>query len=221
MSQNTPNSPNKLLSGVLHYKEFYLSEEKFNSLYPRAIENTYFYLRDLLLRNKIDTKDRIFMFIAQCGHESAGFSVTTENLNYSEKALLSVFGKYFGNPPKANANQYARKPEKIANLVYANRMGNGPESSGDGWKYRGRGFIQLTGKNNYEIFQKDMNIELPDVNLVANVELAVLSAVWYWNKNNLNRFADVKDIKGCTRAINGGYNGLDDREKQYNRLYQI
>ena len=156
-------------------------------------------------------------FFGQCAHESGGFKVFQENLNYSADGLTKIFKKYF--PSLAAAQPYARKPEKIANKVYANRMGNGPESSGDGWKFRGRGPIQLTGKSNYTQFAQD--IGRPDVltnpDIVAT-ELAFESALWFFNKNNLFAIADkgVSDavIGQITRRVNGGTHGLDDRIKK-------
>lgn len=170
----------------------------------------------------IDTPLRQAHFLAQVAHESAGFSVTVENLNYSAKALRSVFGKYF--PDDASANAYARKPEKIANKVYANRMGNKDEASGDGWRYRGRGLIQLTGKSNYMNFSaryyKDQRlVSKPDA--VAEPELAAMSAASFWHQNNINRFADQDDLKAVTKAVNGGYHGLDDRAKWLKKIKEI
>lgn len=195
-----------------------LKEQDFNKLYPRAKPGTYKALCDNLPNTSINTPKRIAAFIAQCAHESGGFSVTSENLNYSEKALNTVFGKYFIRAGR-DAAPYARKPEKIANIVYGGRMGN--NSTGDGWKYRGRGFIQLTGKNNYIAFQKTNSygdvVTNPD-SVAEDMNLSVLTAIWYWNSNNLNRFADSGDIRGLTKAINGGFNGLDDRISQTNKL---
>lgn len=173
---------------------------------------------NLLSPSGINTKERVCMFLAQCGHESGEFTRFTENLNYSAKGLRSIFGKYFATD--AEAATYERKPEKIANKVYANRMGNGPESSGDGWKYRGSGIIQLTGKSNYESFSKDTGIDIvtdPEV-LRNDFSLIIKTAIWFWNKNNLNKFADSKDILGCTKKINGGTIGLEDRIKHYKEL---
>ena len=159
-------------------------------------------------------------FLAQTAHESASFTAVKENLNYSAKALRAVFGKYF--PNDGIAEEYARQPEKIANRVYANRMGNGDEASGDGWKFRGRGLIQLTGKNNYESCGNDLMINLIDgPEWLEGPQGAVSSALWYWNKNNLNSYADVEDIRGMTKRINGGYHGLDDRIAKYNKAKEI
>ncbi|MEW8561534.1 MAG: glycoside hydrolase family 19 protein [Candidatus Thiodiazotropha sp.] len=157
-----------------------------------------------------NSKVRLAHFFSQVLHESGCMRYDMENLNYSAKALRAVFGKYFKT--KRQAEGYARQPEKIANKVYANRMGNGVESSGDGWKYRGRGLIQLTGKNNYRAFAKwiDDDRIMDDPDLVAS-EYAVHSAVFYWDKNNLNKIADKDDVVRMTKRINGGTNGLAHR----------
>lgn len=174
--------------------------------------------RTLLSNNGINTPLRIAHFMAQIHHES-NLKPVSENLNYSASALRRVFGKYFKT--QAEAEAYARKPEKIANKVYANRMMNGNESSGDGWKYRGRGFIQITGKRNYLLLSKDMRVDyLNNPDLLLNEADAMISAVWYWSKNNLNKYADKDDIKGVTKAINGGYNGLQHRIELLNKYKQ-
>lgn len=159
-------------------------------------------------------------FFGQCAHESGGFKVFSENLNYSAKGLNEIFEKYF--PTIVSTAGYDRKPEKIANKVYANRMGNGPEVSGDGWKFRGRGPIQLTGKNNYTAFAKDVKhpAVLTNPNIVAT-ELAFESALWFFNKNGLfaiaNRGVSDAVIDQITRRVNGGTNGLADRIKKTNQ----
>jgi putative chitinase len=192
-------------------------------LFPRCIEPDEWVsaLNDVLPKNEINTPERVAAFIAQCGHESGGWRVFSENLNYSASGLDAVFGKYFKRAGR-NANSYARNPEKIANIVYANRMGNGDESSGDGWKYRGRGPIQITGKNNYSAFAKETGIDVvsnPDL-IVEDKDVALKSAIWFWNKNNLNKYADIGDITRMTRIINGGYNGLEDRIDKYNKILE-
>jgi len=175
------------------------------------------FLNMTMLKREINTPVRQAMFLSQLAHESGNFRFVVENLNYSADALRRVFGKYF--PTEALATEYARQPEKIANRVYANRMGNGDEASGDGWKYRGRGLIQLTGLNNYASFamQADNNA-LIEPDLVAQPELAVDSAGWFWATNRLNQLSDTGDVKAVTRRINGGFNGLADREAKYNKL---
>ena len=193
---------------------------KFKKVFPKCKEPDKLcnLFDNLLSPAGIDTKERVSMFLAQCGHESGGFTVFTENLNYSAKGLRGTFPKYF--PDDATAVAYERKPEKIANKVYANRMGNGPESSGDGWKYRGTGLIQLTGKSNFETFSKDSGINIvtdPEA-IRTDLSIAIRTAIWFWNKNNLNKHADNKDVKTATKIINGGFNGLDDRIKKFNEL---
>jgi len=176
-------------------------------------------LLDSLPEDMIDSPSRIAGFLAQTSHESGKYKFLTENLNYSDKGLLKTFPKYFN---ESNVMEYARKPEAIANRVYANRMGNGDEASGDGWRYCGRGLIQLTGKNNYQAFanSEQMNIEeVPDY-LITYVG-AVRSALWFWNKNNLNDTADAGDLLMMTKKINGGTHGLAERTAEYKRILEI
>ena len=173
-------------------------------------EHWYEALDQLLPDYEINTPKRIAAFVAQCAHESGGFRFIKENLNYKAASLRSVFGKYF--PTDALANAYAKRPEMIANRVYASRMGNGDEQSGDGYRYCGRGLIQLTGKSNYENFAASLEISPEEAaEYLGTFEGAAQSACWFWEQNNLNRFADANDTKGLTRAINGGYIGLEDR----------
>lgn len=191
-----------------------------NSLYKVKCEEYIDALNKVLPENEIDTPLRVCHFLAQIIHESGHFRFNSENLNYSASALKSVFKKYF--PSDELANKYARQPEKIANRVYANRMGNGNEASGDGWKYRGRGLIQLTGYNNYKQCKDDMKIDIvknPDLLLVP--EYALKSACWFWNKNNLNQYADKDDITTITKRINGGTNGLEDRTNNLKKAKNI
>lgn len=171
----------------------------------------------ILKEYDINTTVRIAAFLAQIGHESGSLKYVKENLNYSAEGLRKIFPKYF--PTDQIAQQYQRKPEAIANRVYANRMGNGPEESGDGWKYRGRGLIQLTGKNNYIRCMSDLNIK--DPTYFETPEGAVHSSCWFWQINKLNKLADEKNIKEMTRIINGGYNGLDDRINHYDHIVDV
>lgn len=195
--------------------------DTFKQIFPKASNPDTWVtcINDTFPLAELNTSNRIASFLAQCGHESAGFTILKENLNYSARALTTVFGKYFPNITIAEA--YARKPEKIANRVYANRMGNGDEESGDGWKYRGRGLIQLTGKNNYQSFSYYISepeiMNNPDLVSDKN-EFALLSATWFWTVNKLNQYADKEDIKGITRVINGGYNGLSERMNLYYKI---
>jgi putative chitinase len=167
-------------------------------------------LDQLLDDYDINTPLRVAHFVAQCAHESGNFVFIKENLNYKAASLQKIFSKYF--PTAELAAQYANQPEQIANRIYANRMGNGPETSGDGFRYCGRGLIQLTGKDNYTFFAGSLNIPVEEASdYLATFEGAAQSACWFWEQNNLNRFADANDTKGLTRAINGGYIGLEDR----------
>lgn len=169
---------------------------------------------------QINTKERVAGFLAQCGHESLDFTVLKENLNYGAKGLRGTFGKYF--PDDATAAKYERKPEMIANRVYASRMGNGNEASGDGYKYRGRGAIQLTGCSNYTAFAKDIGKTIDEtIVYLETLEGAIESACWFWKKNGLNEIADKKDITLMTKKINGGTIGLEDRTKHWNNNLQI
>jgi putative chitinase len=172
---------------------------------------------------KVNTLLRLSHFLAQCGHESANFRAVKENLNYSAEGLNKTFKKYF--PTLESAKDYARQPEKIASKVYANRMGNGNEVSKDGFKYLGRGFIQLTGKANYIEFDKSV----PE-DIIANPELVatkypLASAAWFWDKNGLNAIADkgATDavVKSITKRVNGGTIGLEDRIQHFNEFYSL
>ena len=178
-------------------------------------------LNDCCAKYEINTSLRMANFLAQVCHESNSFRAVSENLNYSAKALRGVFGKYFKDDEIAE--EYARQPEKIANRVYANRMGNGDEDSGDGWAYRGRGLMQLTGKNNYQSFSDAYGADAvgEPVRVAEDPELCVAVAGWYWDSNKLNALADEDDVKKITKKINGGYNGLGDREEKLARFKGI
>jgi putative chitinase len=170
--------------------------------------------KSLLDEYQINTPKRVAAFLAQCAHESGGFVWLTENLNYSAAGLLKTFDKYFKD--KATADAYARQPDKIANKVYANRMGNGPESSGDGARYKGRGLIQVTGKDNYFWFAASLEITPEEASeYMQTFEGAAQSACWYWEQASLNKLADAGDIEAMTKRINGGHIGLKDREHHY------
>lgn len=171
----------------------------------------------------LNTPTRLAHFLAQTGHESGGFKVFSENLNYGAKGLRGIFGKYF--PTDELAAQYERKPEKIANKVYANRMGNGDEASGDGYKFRGRGAIQLTGKENYKEFDKTIDDDiLANPDLVAT-KYPLLSAAWFWAKSNLNSVADLganeETVTKVTKRVNGGTIGLPDRLKHFQEYHKL
>jgi len=169
---------------------------------------------------EINTPKRMAMFVAQCAHESGNFSTTHENLNYSAKGLTGTFKKYF--PTEESAVPYARKPEKIANKVYGSRMGNGNEASGEGFKYCGRGLIQLTGKDNYTACGKALGMDLlSDPEQGEENPVAVLSAGWFWNTRRLNDWADKGDVTTVTKKINGGTIGLADRKKHYEHIVEV
>jgi putative chitinase len=177
---------------------------------------------EVMEKFQINTPLRLCHFLAQCGHESGNFKAIRENLNYSAKALTATWAKRF---PVDIAEQYARNPEKIANRAYADRMENGPEGSGDGWKFRGRGYIQLTGKTNYKAFDKAVEenlLENPD--LVAT-KYPLLSAAWFWNSRALNAEADKGSTDGVvtaiTKKVNGGTIGLDDRIKHFKEFHAL
>lgn len=172
-------------------------------------------LNEVCDKFEINTSERLAMFLAQIGHESGGLSVVQENLNYRAERLAVVFPKYFKD---VNTSEYAHNPEKIANRVYASRMGNGNEASGDGYKFRGRGLIQLTGHNNYASFASDMGMDIDEaVEYLSTPEGAAMSAGWYWNKTSLNQWADSSDILTVTKKINGGTIGLAEREHLFHQ----
>jgi len=171
---------------------------------------------------KIQTPLRLAHFLAQCAHESAGFARVEENLNYSENGLRMTFIKYFTID---QSREYAHNKVKIASRVYANRMGNGDEASQDGWKFRGRGYIQLTGKDNYERFGSKVSENLLNEPDLVATKYPLLSAAWFWDSKNLNELADVgateNEVAAITRKVNGGFNGLEDRTKLFNKFYEL
>jgi putative chitinase len=177
-------------------------------------------LNKILPDYDINTPQRVAAFIAQAAHESGGFTALHENLNYRPETLRKVFPRYF--PDDATAAQYAHNPEMIANKVYANRMGNGPEASGDGFRYCGRGLIQLTGHDNYQAFADSISIDVTQVpEYLQTFEGAVQSACWFWENNNLNQYADSGDILTMTKRINGGTIGLEDRTRHYQQALHV
>jgi putative chitinase len=199
-----------------------LTLDQLKQLLPKNpyVDHWHHALSQLLPDYDINTPQRIAAFIAQCSHESGGFTALKENLNYRAVTLRKIFPKYF--PTDDLANAFAGKPEMIANRVYASRMGNGDEASGDGYRYCGRGLIQLTGKNNYQAFADSLEMNVEDVpDYLSTFEGAAQSACWFWESNNLNRFADAGDVKGLTKAINGGYIGLEDRILHYDHAMHI
>jgi len=178
---------------------------------------------EVMQKFAVNTPLRLAHFLAQCGHESGGFKLTQENLNYSAKGLMGIFKKYF--PTQALADQYARKPEKIANRVYGGRMGNGPEASGEGYKFRGRGYIQLTGKQNYTAFDASVPESIVDNPDLVATKYPLASAAWFWSKNGLNTIANqgssVETVTKATKRVNGGTIGLADRIKHFKEYHAL
>jgi len=199
-----------------------LTQEQLQQIIPKNKYVSYWYqaLQQLLPQYEINTTERIAAFLAQCAHESGGFVFIKENLNYRWASLRKTFPKYF--PTDALAQQYEKQPEKIANRVYANRMGNGPEESGDGYRFCGRGLIQVTGRENYSWFAASLQISPEEASeYMETFEGAAQSACWFWESNNLNQWADKQDIVTLTKRINGGTIGLEDRKKHYEHCLHI
>ena len=180
-------------------------------------------LPDTIAKFELNTPLRLAHFLAQAGHESGGFKAVNENLNYGAKGLLGIFKKYF--PTEAKAKEYERKPEKIANLVYGSRMGNGAEITGEGYKFRGRGYIQLTGKDNYKAFDAVVTESIVDNPDLVATKYPLLSAAWFFHKNGLHKIADkgVTDavVTEVTKRVNGGTIGLADRIKHFKEYYAL
>lgn len=192
-----------------------------NKLSTRIPKSVVDQIPEVMSKFKIDTPLRLSHFLAQCAHESGNFKATVENLNYSKEGLMKVFKKYF--PNETLAKQYERKPNAIANRVYANRMGNGDENSNQGASFKGRGYIQLTGKDNYSAFDKFVDEDiLSNPDLVAT-KYPLLSAAWFWNSRNLNTLADKgatdDDVTSITKKVNGGIHGLADRISKFKLFY--
>ena len=202
--------------------DFNFTQAKLAQILPGNpyIDHWYEALCKILPDYDINTVPRVAAFLAQTAHESGGYRALKENLNYRAVTLRKVFPKYF--PTDELANQYAGKPEMIANKVYGNRMGNGDEASGDGYRYCGRGLIQLTGKDNYTRFAESIETpveELPE--FLGTFEGAIQSGCWFWETNNLNQYADSNDILTMTKRINGGTIGLEDRKKHYEHAMHV
>ena len=193
----------------------------------KNVDKWYEALIAIMPKYDITTERRVAHFVSQCAHESNNFRSLTENLNYSEKALNAVFGRYFGAPPKRNAAEYARNQEMIANYVYqdeyrSKRGALGNTEEGDGWRFRGRGLKQLTGRNNYTDFGKSVGMTAEEAaDYVATEKGAVESACWFWDTNNLNDIADTDNVTLMTKRINGGNIGLADRKQRYLAAMQI
>lgn len=201
-----------------------LTIEHLRELLPKNpyIEQWHEALAQLLPEYEINTPQRLAAFMAQCAHESGGFTAIKENLNYRPTSLVALFKKYFDLPTATHYCSLPNKQEAIANRIYANRMGNGPEESGDGFRYCGRGLIQLTGKSNYQAFADSLQITPEEASeYLATFEGAAQSACWFWEANNLNQWADKGDIVTLTKRINGGTIGLEDRIKHYNHALHV
>jgi putative chitinase len=218
MGESTPSAPSQPSAPIAPIGNLKL--DKLKGHIPDAVIAM---IPDTAAKFGINTPLRLAHFLAQCGHESAGFKATSENLNYSAKGLMGIFKKYF--PTESIANAYQRNPQKIANKVYANRMANGDEASGDGYKFRGRGYIQLTGRDNYTQFGKAIGEDIPSNPDVVASKYPLLSAAWFWSKNGLNKLADGGStdavVTTITKRVNGGTIGLADRIKHFKEYYHL
>lgn len=205
--------------------------EQFRAIFPTNDEPQMWVdlMNEVLPYYNITSKPRVAMFLSQCGHESLNFTRLSENLNYSTQGLANTWSRYsstgkLGGPPNALARSLNRKPQAIANDAYANRMGNGDAASGDGWRFKGRGLIMTTGKNNYRVVSRELFGDdrlLTDPDLLQSPLYALKSACVFWKNNDLNEFADNQDIEGATRRINGGLIGLAHRKDIYNEAMVI
>jgi len=206
--------------------QFNFTQDQLQAIIPQNahVEHWFEALSAILPDYDIDTPPRVAAFLAQCAHESGGFNAIQENLNYRPETLMKLFGHHFPGG-LAEAQHYCSQPNKqeaIANRIYASRMGNGPESSGDGWAFCGRGLIQLTGRANYTRFAESMDTPVDQItDFMQTFEGCVQSACWFWEANNLNDLADAGDIRTMTKKINGGYLGLDDRIHHYQHALQV
>jgi putative chitinase len=205
--------------------DFDFTKEHLQEIISDDADNWYDALCELLPKYGITTERRVAHFLSQCAHESGGFKKLEENLNYSAKALRAVFGRYFGPAPKRDADEYHRQPEMIANYVYMDefrkyKMGNVEE--GDGWRFRGRGLKQLTGRHNYTKFGESIGMSAEEASeYVATPAGAIESACWFWDTNNLNSIADTDNVVKMTKKINGGNIGLEDRQKRYKHAMEV
>lgn len=200
-----------------------ITAEQIKELYPHAkddvVEALVSGMETFADKYEINSPLREAHFLAQSAHESGGFHAVEENLNYSAESLEKLFGRHFEG---VDVNDYARQPEKIANRIYADRMGNGDEESGDGYNFRGRGLIQLTGKSNYEALSESLGKSLEEtVEYLATPEGACESAAWFWHKNNINAKADEDDCTAVTKKVNGGTIGLEDRQEHTEKFKEL
>jgi len=211
---------NEIVAASPVAKKPIITEAQFIKLFPTGRKDLVPFLNNFMDIGNITTELRASHFLAQCAQESGGFRVVTENLNYSKEGLLKIFKKYFLTD--AEAAKYARKPDDIANKVYANRMANGNSLSGDGFRFRGRGLIQLTGRANYTAYAADRKITVPEaVDFCTRGGGIVDSAVWFWTKNNCNTIADTGNITLLTKRINGGSHGLDGRRAYFESIRKV
>ena len=201
---------------------FELKEEHIKEILHTENSNEWYSaMKEMFSKYEINTPNRVAGFLAQTGHESAMYKTITENLNYSSKALDAIFGKYFKRAG-VDAKEYHRQPEKIANRIYANRMDNGDTASGDGWRFRGGGILQLTGRYNYTEFGKTVGMTAEEAtDYVRTKQGAIESACWFWKTNNINKYCDNDDIVGMTKRINGGTIGLKDRKFHYAHALEV
>jgi putative chitinase len=205
------------MSFTFDFKKEHLQQLIGNNSY---LDHWYNALCEILPVYEINTPERVAAWLAQCAHESGYFKFLKENLNYRAESLLKTFPKYFKTLEEAK--QYERQPEKIANRVYANRMGNSDEASGDGFRYLGRGLIQLSGKNNYTFFAASIDTPLEQIpEYLQTFEGAVQSACWFWEQNNINALADKRDIVTMSKRINGGTIGMEDRLMKYEKCLKM
>jgi len=201
-----------------------LTKEQLSKLLPKNpyLDHWFHALEQLLPDYEINTPKRMAAFLAQCAHESGNFTATKENLNYRPESLVKLFSKYFDLPTAQKYCALPNKQEAIANKIYASRMGNGDEASGDGYRYCGRGLIQVTGKANYTDFADSLEIKPEEAaEYMHTFEGAAQSACWFWESRKLNTYADRGDIKGMTKIINGGYIGLEDRISHFEHALHI
>ena len=201
---------------------FTFTKEQLSAIIPRNqyLDEWHNALTAILPEYDIWTPERVAHFMAQTAHESGGYTTLRENLNYRAETMRKIFPKYF--PTQSLAESCVGHPDKLANRVYGNRMGNGDEASGDGYRFCGRGLIQLTGRDNYTRFAESIEMPVNDASeYLETFEGAVQGACWYWEENNLNRWADANDIVTITKKINGGTIGLDDRKTRFEHAIKV
>lgn len=201
---------------------FEISHESLKQIIPHptySLDVWYQALNDLLPKFEINTRNRVAAFLTHTMYDSSDYSCLRETVNYSSSVLLRLWSRYFN---EVTAKAYGNKPEAIANKIYANKMGNGPESSGDGWKYRSGGLIPLSGKQVYAAFAQFAGMDVDDaIDYIETPKGAVHSACWYWKLTNMNELADAEDISSMTKKITGGTIGIDDRIHNYEAIKEL